>query len=153
MSYIMLRSSAFERSTCPYFSKMEEHHQHESIAKFWCLVILRNAAFGQFCLQFIHLNVRQLFKEENFFGCYLILNIGSGSSGSQKCSDNIVMYQKQHSKLQGLVQPMKCNSWRPCQINSQQRVSSASCDTIDPGAPLKAQGSHSSAVSDLLYLE
>lgn len=26
MSYIMLRSSAFERSTYPYFSKMEEHH-------------------------------------------------------------------------------------------------------------------------------
>lgn len=94
MSYIMLRSSVFERSNCPYSSKMEEHHQHKSITKFWCLVILKNAVFVKFCLQFIHLSVRQLFREENFSGCYLVLNIESGSRGSQKCSNNIVMYYK-----------------------------------------------------------
>lgn len=94
MSYIMLRSSTFERGNCPYYSKIEEHGQHKTITKLWCLVILRNAVFVKFCLQFIHLNVRQSYREENFSGCYPVLNTGSGSRVSQKCSDNIVMYYK-----------------------------------------------------------
>lgn len=50
MSYLMLRSSTFERSNYPYSSKMEEHDQHKIITEFWCLIILRNAVFGKFCL-------------------------------------------------------------------------------------------------------
>lgn len=74
MSYIMLRSRTFEKSNCLYFSKVKETHQHKSITKFWCLALLRNALFGKFCLQFIHLDTRQLFREENFSSCYPVLN-------------------------------------------------------------------------------
>lgn len=94
MSYIIVRSCTFEKSNCPYSSKMEKCHQHKSITKFWWLVRLRNPVFGKLCLQFICLDVRQLFREENFSGYYPVLSIGSGSRGSQKCSDNIVMYYK-----------------------------------------------------------
>lgn len=94
LSYIKLRKSTFEKSNCPCSSKVKEHHQHKSITKFWCLALLRNVLFGKFCLQFVHLDIRQLFREENFSSCYPVLNIGSGSRGSQKCSDNMVMCYK-----------------------------------------------------------